>query len=93
MRRLAVMPKKVPGLSDRLEKMRANPAAGWRMSDIEAVCREHGVFCAPPRGGGSHYKIGHRAMAEKLTIPYNRPIKPIYIRKLVAFLDAVRGRK
>jgi antitoxin HicB len=41
--------------------MRANPAAGWRMSDIEAVCREHGVFWAPPRGGGSHYKIGHPA--------------------------------
>jgi hypothetical protein len=80
-------------LSDRFEKMRANPAAGWRMTDIEAVCREHGVFCAPPRGGSSHFKIGHPAMAEKLTIPYNRRIKPIYIRKLVAFLDAVRLRK
>jgi hypothetical protein len=80
-------------LNDRLDKMRANPAAGWRMSDIEAVCRENGVFCAPPRGGGSHYKIGHPALATKLTIPYKRPIKPIYIRKLVAFLDAVRARK
>ncbi len=85
--------RRVLGLSDRLEKLRANPAADWRISDIEAVCREHGVFCAPPRGGGSHYKIGHPAMAEKLTIPFNRPIKPIYIRKLVAFLDAVRARK
>jgi len=28
-------------------------------------------------------------MAEKLTIPYKRPIKPVYIRKLVAFIDAV----
>jgi hypothetical protein len=28
-------------------------------------------------------------MAEKLTIPYTRPIKPVYIRKLVAFVDAV----
>jgi hypothetical protein len=80
-------------LNNRLEQMRANPAAGWRMSDIEAVCREHGVFWAPPRGGGSHFKIGHPVMAEKLTIPYNRRIKPIYIRKLVAFLDAVRLRK
>lgn len=80
-------------MSDRLERMRANPAAGWLMSDIEAVCREHGVLCAPPRGGGSHFKIAHPAMAEKLTIPYNRPIKPIYIRKLVAFLDVVRVRE
>jgi hypothetical protein len=29
-------------------------------------------------------------MAEKLTVPYKRPIKPVYIRKLVAFIDAVR---
>jgi hypothetical protein len=62
------------------------------MSDIEAVCREHGVVCGPPRGGGSHYKIAHPTVAEKLTVPFNRPIKPIYIRKLVAFLDAVRAR-
>jgi hypothetical protein len=27
-------------------------------------------------------------MVEKLTIPYKRPIKPVYIRKLVAFIDA-----
>jgi len=63
------------------------------MSDIESVCREHGVFCTPPRGGGSHYKIGHPAMTEKLTIPFNRPIKPIYIRKLIAFLGAVGAKK
>ncbi len=29
-------------------------------------------------------------MAEKLTIPYKRRIKPVYIRKLVAFIDAIR---
>ncbi|MGH6840151.1 MAG: type II toxin-antitoxin system HicA family toxin [Methylocella sp.] len=80
-------------MSDRLAKMRANPAAGWRMSDIEVVCREHRVSCAPPRGGGSHYKIAHASMAEKLTIPFNRPVKPIYIRKLVTFLDAVRAKQ
>jgi hypothetical protein len=28
-------------------------------------------------------------MREILTIPYKRPIKPLYIRKLVAFVDAV----
>jgi hypothetical protein len=73
--------------------MRANPAASWRITDIEAVCREHGVTCAAPRGGGSHYKIAHPAMAEKLTIPFKRPIKPIYIRKLVAFLDAAKSNR
>jgi hypothetical protein len=30
-------------------------------------------------------------MVEKLTVPYKRPIKPVYIRKLVAFVEAVRA--
>jgi hypothetical protein len=30
-------------------------------------------------------------LAEKLTIPYKRPIKPVYIRKLVALIAAARA--
>jgi len=74
----------------RLEQMRANPRGDWRISDVESVCREHDVFCEPPRGGGSHYKVGHPAVDEKLTIPSKRPIKPVYIRRLVELIDAVR---
>jgi len=77
-------------MSRRLEAMRRNPASDWTIADVEAICREHGIFCEPPRGGGSHFKIGHPAMAEKLTIPFRRPIKSVYIRKLVTFVDAVR---
>ena len=73
-----------------LDQMRANPAAGWRLADIEKVCREHGVGCVPPSGGGSHFKISHPAQREILTVPFRRPIKPVYIRKLVRFIDAVR---
>jgi hypothetical protein len=77
-------------MADLLEDMRRNPASGWRISDVEAVCREHGITCSPPRGGGSHYKVGHPGMIEKLTVPFRRPIKPVYIRKLVAYIDVVR---
>ncbi len=45
--------------SDRLERMRANPAGDWTVSDVEAICRERGFRCKPPRGGGSHYKVSH----------------------------------
>jgi hypothetical protein len=76
-------------MANRLEGMRNNPRGDWRIEDVEAVCREHGVLCSAPRGGGSHYKVAHPRMAEKLTIPYKRPIKPVYIRRLVAFIDAV----
>ena len=67
--------------------MRNNPRGDWRIEDMEAVCREYGVLCSAPRGGGSHYKIPHPRMVEKLTVPYKRPIKPVYIRRLTAFID------
>jgi predicted RNA binding protein YcfA (HicA-like mRNA interferase family) len=40
---------------------------------------------------GSHYKVKHESQAEMLTVPAHRPIKPWYIDRLVAFVDAVTG--
>jgi hypothetical protein len=77
-------------MSKRLADMSANSRGNWTIADVEAVCREFGISCAPPTGGGSHYKIAHPRLREKLTIPFKRPIKPVYIRKLVAFIKAVR---
>lgn len=75
----------------RLERMRRNPRGDWRIEDVAAVCREHGVACEKSRSGSSHYKVAHPAVHEILTVPFKRPIKPVYIRKLVAFIDAVRN--
>jgi predicted RNase H-like HicB family nuclease len=33
--------------------------------------------------------VAHPALTAKLTIPFKRPIKPVYIRQLVSFIDAV----
>jgi hypothetical protein len=77
-------------VDDVLERMRRNPVGDWTIRDVETLCHQQGILCEPPRGGGSHYKVGHPMMAEKLTIPYKRPIKPVYIRKLAAFVAAVR---
>ena len=80
-------------MSRRLDAMRSNPAADWTVADIDAVCKEHGVRCTAPTGGGSHYKVSHPLRHDILTIPKRRPVKPVYIRKLVRFIDAVtQGR-
>ena len=68
-------------MSKRLEAMRANPAADWRIRDVEMVCAEFGLRCSPPRGGGSHCKIGHALLPDMLSVPFARPIKSVYIRK------------
>ncbi|WP_244466877.1 type II toxin-antitoxin system HicA family toxin [Devosia geojensis] len=69
--------------------MRQHPRGDWSIRDVVALCKEHGITCEPPRGGGSHYKVYHPARPEILTIPFKRPIKPVYIRKLVAFVTAL----
>jgi hypothetical protein len=73
----------------RLDRMTASPAGDWTIEDIEALCREHGIRCTPPRGGGSHWKVSDPTQHDILTIPRRRPIKPIYIRRLVRFVRAV----
>lgn len=77
-------------MSRRLDQMRRNPAGDWRIEDVSALCREFGIACEPSRAGSSHYKVSHPANDEILTVPFKRPIKPVYIRKLVAFVEAVR---
>ena len=78
-------------MSDILERMRRAPAADWTIADVAAACFTHGVRCSPPSGGGSHYKVAHPSQREILTIPRARPIKSVYIRKLVKFIEAAGG--
>ena len=70
-----------------LEAMRRNPVGDWTILDIEKLCRNFGLACFPPSGGGSHYKVSVKGSRLILTIPARRPVKAAYIRKLVSFID------
>ena len=78
-------------MADIFDQMRRNPAGDWTIADVAAVCTQHGVRCAPPSGGGSHYKVSHPLQPGILTIPRARPVKPVYIRKLVRFIETAGG--
>jgi hypothetical protein len=71
-----------------IEQMRANPRH-WRIGEVERLCAGFGIGCDPPRKG-SHYKVSHQATPSILTIPAYRPIRPVYIRERVRFVDQVR---
>ena len=74
-----------------IDRMRRNPAGDWTIGDVERACRRAGATLLAPRGGGSHFKVAHPGRRDILTIPARRPIKPAYIRQLVAYLTAVGG--
>ena len=73
--------------ADLLERMKRNPAGDWIIRDVETICLEYGLLFRPGRGT-SHCHVKHPAALEILTIPARRPIKPVYIRKLVRYIEA-----
>ena len=72
----------------RLEAMRRDPVGDWTIEDVEVVCRSRGIDCVAP-ARGSHYDVPHPSQREILTIPARRTLKPAYLRKFVAFVEAV----
>jgi hypothetical protein len=73
--------------------MKASPAGDWSINDVAALCREHGIECMPPSGGGSHWKVSHPSQRDILTVPNRRPVKAVYIRKLVRFVEQVQSAR
>jgi hypothetical protein len=70
--------------------MRNNPR-DWRIGDLEFVAAGFGLNCR--KSGGSHVVFDHPNVGEALSVPARRPIKPIYVRRFVALVDAVRGEE
>ena len=47
--------------------------APTQQADVERVYKALSVRCAPPAGGGSHFKISHPSQREILTLPCPSP--------------------
>lgn len=75
----------------RLEKMRANPR-DWTKEDVKALCNGFEIGCDKPKGT-SHFTVSDPSQREILTIVAAKPIKQVYIKKLVAFVDAVQAAR
>jgi hypothetical protein len=72
-----------------LAAMRRNPRDNWTVQDIETVCRGiEGVRFRRP-SGGSHYKVSHPQVADILTIPARKPLKPIYVKLFVSMMGSI----
>jgi hypothetical protein len=68
-----------------LARMRANPR-DWTIQDLTVLARRHGVDWRQP--GTSHVTFtaeGH----VPVTVPAHKPVKPVYVKKFIALLDAI----
>jgi hypothetical protein len=70
-----------------LESMRSNPR-DWRIEQLHTVAQQYGVVVRS--AGGSHQVFAHDLVADTLSVPAHRPIKPVYVRQFVALVDKVK---
>ena len=71
-----------------LRSMRENPSRGWEVADVKRVCKRYGIRCDAPKVG-SHYVVSHPRVQGLLTIPYERPLKPLHIMLVVQLIDGL----
>jgi hypothetical protein len=69
-----------------VERTRRNPK-GWRMDSLEAVAGRSGVEVR--KTGGSHFIFLHADSEIAVSIPFNRPIKPVYVVQFFALIDDI----
>ena len=69
--------------------MRNNPR-DWRIEDLKSVAKRYGVDV--DQDGTSHVAFRH-PRAGRLVVPAARPIKPVYIRLFLAYIDKLEETK
>lgn len=66
-----------------LDQMKANPR-DWRIESLTSVADVLGIIHRQP--GGSHVIFRHPNGA-MLSVPVRRPIKPVYVKKFMRFVE------
>lgn len=73
-----------------IEKMRNNPL-DWRIEQLETIAKHYNINIR--KSGGSHVVFEHSDWTEMLCVPAKRPIKPIYIKRLLTMIDLLEEKK
>ena len=71
-----------------LAKMRNNPR-DWRIDELVSVAALYGIEIR--NDGGSHHVFSHPSVLQAVCIPAHRPVKPLYVRQLLALIDQIGG--
>jgi len=74
--------------AQKLLKAMANNPRDWQIDQVHTVAKASGLTVHCP--GGSHHVVRNVAGA-KISIPAHRPIKEVYIKKLVRLIQTGIG--
>jgi len=62
------------------KRMFDSPQSDWTMDDVQRLASRAGLNVKPP-ARGSHFTVSSPHLETILTVPHNRPIKAVYIKK------------
>lgn len=72
-------------------KIKNNPK-NVSFAEIDKLLVKVGGFTRRnPSGGSSHYTYSHPDLVDIITIPKDRPIKPVYIKRALAAFEMVKN--
>lgn len=67
------------------KEMFDSPHSDWKMEDIVRVAERAGLSIRRPTRG-SHYSFGSPHSDQILTVPYNRPIRGVYVKRFAVMV-------
>ncbi len=70
-----------------LQQMKSNPQADWTPANVKTLCK---AFNLTLRQRGTSHAVVTNANGEHLTVPMHKPIKPLYIKRLVELIEVTQ---
>lgn len=67
------------------QKMFDCPQDNWSMEDVQRLASRAGLTMKPPKRG-SHFTVSSPHIESIQTVPYNRPIKAVYIKRFATMV-------
>ncbi|MBI1279070.1 MAG: hypothetical protein GC179_13160 [Anaerolineaceae bacterium] len=74
----------------RLQKLRQNPK-DVAFTELEQVLNDYGIL--RDHATGSHYVFRYNINGQdmKISIPYNKPVKAIYVKRSIEIIDLIKA--
>ncbi len=70
-----------------LQRMKSNPKADWTSANVKTLCN---AFDLTLRQSGTSHAVLTNNKGEHLTVPMHKPIKPLYIKRLIELIEAAK---
>lgn len=78
------------GRREKLIKDMYNNPNNVRFESLASLLRYYGFLMHQSGGGSSHYVFKHSALPYGLSVPYDRPLKAIYVKKALKMMEELK---